>query len=53
MIIAEGLMMLYFIYGIVIGIRLHDYGLLPFHIMLAAGYGLVFYFSVFQRQSVK
>jgi cellulose synthase/poly-beta-1,6-N-acetylglucosamine synthase-like glycosyltransferase len=53
MIIAEGLMMLYFIYGIVTGIRLHDYGLLPFHIMLAAGYGLVFYFSVFQRQSVK
>ncbi|MGL5889099.1 MAG: histidine kinase, partial [Bacteroidia bacterium] len=53
MVIAEGLLMLYFVYGIITGIRLGDYGLLPFHVMLATGYGLVFCFSVFQRQGAK
>jgi cellulose synthase/poly-beta-1,6-N-acetylglucosamine synthase-like glycosyltransferase len=51
MILAEGILSIYFMYGIVTGIRLHDYGLLPFHFMLAFGFGTVFYFSVFQRKS--
>jgi cellulose synthase/poly-beta-1,6-N-acetylglucosamine synthase-like glycosyltransferase len=42
----EGLLMLYFIFGIYSAFRLMDYGLLPFHLMLALGFGFVFYKSV-------
>lgn len=50
MILAEGILAIYFIYGIIAGIRLSDYGLLLFHFMLAFGFGIVFCFSVFQRK---
>ena len=46
----EGLMALYFAYGIYKGIQLGDLGLLPFHLMLFFGYSLVFGYSVFQRE---
>lgn len=49
LVLAEGLLMLYFGYGIYTGIRLHDYGLLPFHALLVCGFALVFYYSVFQK----
>ncbi|MEM6522988.1 MAG: cellulose synthase family protein [Bacteroidota bacterium] len=42
----EGLLCLYFIGGIVAGIYLHDWGLIIFHIMLAMGFGSVFYHSI-------
>ncbi|MCU0434040.1 MAG: glycosyltransferase [Bacteroidia bacterium] len=53
LVLAEALLMGYFVYGIVTGIRLGDYGLLPFHAMLAAGFGAVFVFSVFPGLAVR
>ena len=44
--VAEGLLSLYFTFGIVAGIMLKDYGLLPFHILLAFGFGFVCYYSI-------
>ena len=45
-IIIEGLLLIYFLFGIYSGIRLNDYGLLPFHLMLSIGYGYVFVKSI-------
>lgn len=43
--IFEGLLMLYFIFGLYSGIQLQDYGLFPFHLMLVFGFGFVFFKS--------
>ncbi|MDZ7649456.1 MAG: hypothetical protein U5K54_21155 [Cytophagales bacterium] len=45
-VLMEGLLTLYFIAGIVAGIWLQEGGLIFFHLMLALGFGSVFYFSV-------
>lgn len=42
----EGLMMLYFLFGIYSAFVLTDFGLLPFHVMLFFGFGFVFYKSI-------
>lgn len=39
----------YFAFGVIKGVQLKDYGLLPFHIMLSLGFLTVFYFSLKQR----
>jgi cellulose synthase/poly-beta-1,6-N-acetylglucosamine synthase-like glycosyltransferase len=44
--VLEGLLMLYFLFGIGAGLYIGDYGLLPVHLLLTVGYGLVFYYSV-------
>ncbi len=44
--IMEGVLALYFIFGIWSGIYLHDWGLMLFHIMLTIGFMSVFYHSV-------
>lgn len=44
--LLEGLLTIYFGYGIMLGIRLEDYGLLPFHVMLTLGFGAVFVYSL-------
>ncbi|MCC2545136.1 glycosyltransferase family 2 protein [Hymenobacter sp. BT175] len=44
--VAEGVLCLYFVAGIGAGFYLRDYGLLPFHLLLSVGFGLVFYYSV-------
>lgn len=44
--ILEGLLCLYFLFGIGVGIWLDDHILMVFHIMLALGFGTVFYYSV-------
>lgn len=49
--LIEGLFCLYFIFGIISGIRLGDFGLLFFHGMLAVGFGSVFFLSVKPIQS--
>lgn len=41
--LLEGILALYFVFGIISGIRLEDYGLMFFHIMMAAGFGFIFY----------
>ncbi len=38
----EGILAFYFIFGIVSGFRLEDYGLMFFHLMLAVGFGFIF-----------
>lgn len=44
--LLEGLLCLYFVSGIVLGIRYGDEGLIFFHVMLALGFGSIFYYSV-------
>ena len=44
--VLEGILSIYFIFGIASGIYLHDWGLLIFHVMLALGFASVFYYSV-------
>lgn len=44
--LAEGLLALFFLCGIGIGIYLDDYGLLPFHMMLFLGYGGIFVYTL-------
>ena len=44
--ILEGLLCLYFIFAIGVGVLLKDNGLIIFHAMLALGFGGVFYYSV-------
>jgi cellulose synthase/poly-beta-1,6-N-acetylglucosamine synthase-like glycosyltransferase len=45
-ILMEGMLCLYFIFGIASAWFLQDFGLILFHIMLAFGFGVVFYHSV-------
>ena len=51
--IMEGIFALYFFGGIGMAFYLGDYGLLPFHLMLAFGFGIVFYYSVKHSTFVK
>ncbi len=44
--VLEGVFMVYFLVGVGVGIYLHDYGLLPFHLMLAFGFGYICFYSV-------
>ncbi len=44
--ILEGILCLYFLFGIAAGVFLRDGGLIFFHAMLAMGFGGVFYYSV-------
>ncbi|CAN5355995.1 glycosyltransferase family 2 protein [soil metagenome] len=44
--LAEGVLCLYFIFGVVAGFILQDYGLIIFHLMLALGFASVFFFSL-------
>lgn len=45
-IILEAILSLYFIFGILSGIYLNDWGLLIFHVMLATGFAMVFIQSI-------
>ena len=45
-IVLEGILSLYFLSGIVLGILLGDYGLFLFHLMLAVGYAAIVYYSI-------
>ncbi len=46
MTLVEFCIAIYAVWGIVIGIQVGDLGLLPYHIMLAFGFGIVCYYSV-------
>lgn len=48
--IIEGLLMIYFLFGLYSGFRFQDFGLFPFHLMLFFGYGFVFYKSIFSTR---
>lgn len=45
-VIFEGLLLIYYIFGLYAGIQFKDYALFPFHIMLVFGYGYVVYRSI-------
>ena len=49
--VMEGLLALYFAFGIFLAFYFGDFGLLPFHIMLTFGFAFVFYYSVAQSGS--
>lgn len=44
--LVEGILMLYFMGGIALALYYHEYGLLPFHLMLSVGFGFVCYYSI-------
>lgn len=44
----EGVLAIYFAFGIFKAFQMGDFGLMPFHIMLFLGYSLIFFYSVFQ-----
>ena len=44
--VLEGLLCLYFVGGILLGVFLNDYSLVPYHALLMLGFGTIFYFSV-------
>jgi hypothetical protein len=44
--VLEGLLCIYFLFGIWLGLQTGDVALLFFHVMLALGFGSVFYYSV-------
>ncbi len=46
--LVEGLLSLYFFAGIAAGFVIGDYGLMLFHLMLALGFGAIFYYSIRQ-----
>lgn len=52
-VIIEGVLMLYFAYGMysafIVGDQGGDFGLFPFHLMLFIGFGYVFYKSIFSK----
>lgn len=52
-VIIEGLLALYFVFGMysafVVGDQGGDFGLFPFHLMLFIGFGYVFYKSIFSK----
>lgn len=48
--LMEGLLCLYFLFGVFLDFKLHSYGTLPFHVMLSLGFGLVFYYSIKHSQ---
>lgn len=52
-VIIEGLLMIYFAYGMysafVVGDQGGDFGLFPFHLMLFIGFGYVFFKSIFSK----
>ncbi|WP_422359198.1 cellulose synthase family protein [Reichenbachiella sp.] len=44
--LVEGMLCVYFIWGIASAWMLHDFGLIIFHLMLAIGFGIVFFHSL-------
>lgn len=45
--IIEGLLALYFVSAIVLAYRIGDFGLVPYHFLLAFGFGSVYYYSIY------
>lgn len=42
----EGFLSLYFVFGIAMGLYLHQYAMLILHVILATGFGLIFVYSI-------
>lgn len=48
--IVEGLLVLYFAFGLYLGLYLRDFALFPFHLMLVFGFGFVFFRSIVETK---
>ena len=48
--VLEGLLALYFMFGIWAAFIIQDFGQLPFHILLTFGFGTVFFYSLFHSE---
>lgn len=46
MTIMEGLLSLYFLGGMIMGIMWSDYSMVPYHLLLCGGFGTISYFSI-------
>lgn len=44
--VMEGIISLYFLGGIAAGIYFGDYGMVPYHALMALGFGTIFYFTI-------
>jgi cellulose synthase/poly-beta-1,6-N-acetylglucosamine synthase-like glycosyltransferase len=44
--VVEGLMVVYFLWGIFMGFKIGDYGMMPFHTMLVFGFGFIFFYTL-------
>ena len=51
--LAELLMVAYFSYGIFFAFKTLDFTMLPFHLMLTFGFGIVSYYTIFHKEQVK
>ena len=45
-VIMEGILTLYFLFGLASAVHFNDYGLFPFHLMLFSGFAFVFIKSI-------
>jgi len=50
LVLLEGVLALYFAFGLAAGVYFDDFGLLPFHSLLTIGFGAIFYYSVRHNQ---
>jgi len=48
----ELLLTIYFIAGVLLAFYYHDYSMLPYHIMLAFGFGMICFFTLQERLSL-
>ena len=46
LVLLEGLLALYFAFGLAAGLYFNDFGLLPFHTLLTIGFSAICYYSV-------
>jgi cellulose synthase/poly-beta-1,6-N-acetylglucosamine synthase-like glycosyltransferase len=46
LVLLEGMLSLYFAFGLAAGVYFDDFGLLPFHSLLTIGFAAIFYYSV-------
>lgn len=44
--LLEGLLAIYALFGIVEGVKIYDFSLIPFHVMLFIGFGSIFFYSL-------
>ena len=44
--VVEGLLCLYFIYAVFLGFSIDDRSMVLFHLLLAVGYGSIFFYSI-------
>jgi cellulose synthase/poly-beta-1,6-N-acetylglucosamine synthase-like glycosyltransferase len=50
LVLLEGVLALYFAFGLAAGVYFDDYGLMPFHSLLTIGFAAIFYYSVRHNQ---